>query len=183
MVLQLQCIREVLSYRIENIKEANEEQLSSGVWICLIGVHKSPPHLGVISQGKYYTLRYNGPRIEAVSSVFKKLKRKRVPALFVNIKSTYDAQKLESAFNRYSGLEPGVSSCLVPIKEVIGEHNSLDLSNVNFIFELLPLLKSIKLIGESKGVALENLIKDEGFTLKTYSKSDIANCISELQKD
>lgn len=66
----------------------NSEQLGSGLWLTLVGVHEIPPHIALINEAKYYSI--SARKVDCGSPLerfMNTLDRKRVPALFVRIEN------------------------------------------------------------------------------------------------
>ena len=149
--------------------------------IMIINAHKKPPHLAFYSKDKYYSLSVKGLNIGSnLSKTIDKLKRKKVPVIFITLDIHFTEAEIENSFNKYKSLDSGIS-CLYPIKNLFRKHiNSY--KDINYIFDLIPLLRDINLIKQYSHINANNYISNKTFTLKTYSMEDIMNEISNLKK-
>ncbi len=173
-------------------------ELDKGLWIVLAGVNETPPHIALISDGKYYSVSTKKVDNESPAEIFiQALNRKKIPALFIGIKtgsnviirnetrpngSSGRAILPNLLFEIYKDLQPlGVhnETCLSPIKEVFKQYFSPEFTEVNYVFELLAL-------AEKKGL-LENCISlncvtpnSNVITLPKYSMAQIRNRINQL---
>jgi len=185
----------------------SETELTKGLWLLLVGVHESPPHIALISGGKYYSLSNRkvdcGTPLERFMNV---LERKQVPALFIRLEIGEQPQipkwglnsAIQSPFrgldlniekkinsqlrNIYKNLQPlgnTKQTCLSPIKEFFSEHISTDFASVNYVFELLALAEKKGLIKESVPIFCESTNSNR-VTLPKYTRIQIRNKINEL---
>lgn len=157
------------------------EDIKFGLWLVLVGINETPPHIALISEGKYYSLSTR--KVDCGGSLEKfinTLERKHIPSLFVNIKTT--GQSILLLENIYKDLQPLVNTentCLYPIKQLFMEFYSPDFSGVNYVFELLAVAEKKKLIGECMAVFHKNT-NSNIITLPKYSMSQIRNNIHAL---
>ena len=54
--------------------------------------------------------------------------------------------------------------------------------NVNFVFQLLPLMSKLKLIDKFYHFLLEDHLENGYYRLSTYSKNEIIECIDRLKQ-
>ena len=162
---------------IENITPLLPKNLNRGTFLCLFGTDKIPPHLGLIINGKYYSTSAKGSRIgENAELILRRVNQSAIPTLFIKLDIAEDIQKLITAFENYPKLKEK-QTCLLPIKDYIisiGE----DVTSANFVFELIPILHTRKLISDSFSLYMN----DSSFELTIYSKEDIVNRIVKLQE-
>jgi len=154
----------------------------SGSGIMIINAHNKPPHLAFYSNNKYYSLSVKGISIGSnLSETIDKLKRRKTPVIFIDLDIDFPKTLIENSFNKYKSLDSGVS-CLYPIKNLFNKHlNSI--KDINYIFDLIPLLKDVNLIKQYYHINANKYIRDKSFTLRTYTMEDIINEISKLKND
>ncbi len=157
------------------IHELSLPDLRSGVWIVLIDADKIPPHLMLIEQGVCHSLEYDGYKTYTPSALFKIFTTKKKAVLAAKVQ--YDSLNAASFFSSYENTSG--FTCLYPIKDCI-QSKGLDVSGVNFIFELLPQLDKKNGITLYKGLNL--VLENERFTYQTYTREEIDRRIENLKK-
>jgi hypothetical protein len=162
---------------IENITPLLGKNLNRGTFLCLFGTDKTPPHLGLVVEGKYYSTSAKGSRVgENAELILRRVSQSTIPTLFIKLDIAEDIQKLATAFKNYPKLKEN-QTCLLPIKDYINSIGE-DVTSANFVFELIPILHNRKLIADSFSLYMN----DSSFELKVYSKEDIVNRIVKLQE-
>jgi hypothetical protein len=162
---------------IENITPLLGTNLNRGTFLCLFGTDKTPPHLGLVVDGKYYSTSAKGSRVgENAELILRRVKQSTIPTLFIKLDIVVDTHKLAIAFENYPKLKES-QTCLLPIKDYINSIGE-DVTAANFVFELIPILHNLKLISDSFSLYMH----DSSFKLKVYSKEDIVNRIVKLQE-
>ena len=162
---------------IENITPLLPKHLDRGTFLCLFGTDKTPPHLGLVVDGKYYSTSAKGSRVgENAELILRRVKQSAIPTLFIQLDIVVDKHKLAAAFENYPKLKEN-QTCLIPIKDYINSVGE-DVTAADFVFELIPILHNLKLISDSFSLYMSG----SSFILKVYSKEDILNRIVKLQE-
>ena len=162
---------------IENILPLEESSIHKGLFLCLFGTDKIPPHLGLIADGKYYSSSAKGSRIgEDLEIILRKVKQSEIPTLFIELGLEINQPKLVSAFENYPKLTKN-QTCLLPIKAYLNSIRT-DVSFINFVYELVPLLQEKEMILNTFSLNMNVA----SFRLETYTKQDITNRIVKLQE-
>ena len=167
----------------------SEEQLKNGLWLTLVGINETPPHIAFISNGSYYSL--SARKVDCGSSLSRflnVLERRYIPILFVHIltdkviagnEAISVNLLVEKIYKDLYPLENTENTCLSPIKALFSEYYSDEFSNVNYVFELLALAEKKGLIKECAslfcGDANSNIV-----TLPKYTMAQIKNKIQEI---
>jgi hypothetical protein len=163
--------------KIENIIPLVAKNLNSGTFLCLFGTDKTPPHLGMVVDGKYYSTSAKGSRVgENVELILRRVNQSAIPTLFIKLDIAEDILKLVIAFENYPKLKEN-QTCLLPIKYYINSMGE-DVTSANFVFELIPILLNRKLISNFFSLYM----RDSSFELTVYSKEDVVNRIVKLQE-
>lgn len=173
---------------LENIRVINGENLNSGLYIALIHACKIPPHIALIYNGKYFCVTVNGSTIKRdIYVLMRNILKRDIETLFVqlNLPIAYTAEDLEkkitSIFRSYPSLDADGITCLSPIKDFCFDLFHLDVSNVNFIFELLPKLQMTGAVSGCYHCNMEKrFLSNNKFALKIYSMSDIRQHINSV---
>lgn len=147
----------------------NEVKVNTVLWI--LHANKVPPHIGISTKDKFYSLKSNGKDngIE-ISSLQKILKLKKVPTLCITLNAVITNDALSFEFEKFSNTIPNEVSCLTPIKNV------LEVYSAKSLHELLETLSCNKLIKSTFGLNLPigfNQIQD-------YNEIDINNRLLSL---
>lgn len=162
---------------INELVPLNEEDLENGLFLCLFGIDKIPPHLGLVANGKYYSSSAKGGRIaENVDLIIRRVNQSKIPTLFIKIDTTINENKLTESFSNYPKLRKQ-ETCLLPIKDYFGSID-IDTKTANYVYQLIPLLREVGVVGNSYSL----YYSPESFTLKVYTKEDITNRILKLQE-
>jgi hypothetical protein len=163
--------------------------LHSGLWLALIAVHETPPHIALISDGKYYSLSTrkvdNGTPWERFINT---LERKKVSTLFVYLKSDNVIARNKAIsinlllHNIYKDLQPLKNietTCLSPIKQFFTTYYSTQFSSINYVFELLAIAEQQGLLKECVSLFCDDSNSNR-ITLPKYTMEQIRNKIHEI---
>jgi len=186
------------SFSLDTTSLDSTEKLGSGLWLVLVGINEIPPHIALISEGKYYSLSARkvdcGTSLERLTNT---LERKQIPTLFVNIeeKTTESANAIASSDNYrgeaipvkslqkiYKDLQPlgnSENTCLSPIKDFFAECYSREFTRISYVFELLALCEKKGLLKECLSLYAENTNSNR-ITLPKYTMAQIRNKINTL---
>ena len=162
----------MMSYKIKDCQEIEKGQLLKGVFIWVIHANKIPPHIGISSNGKFFSLKVNGKdNGEASDIILKVLEKKKIHTLFIEVKAL-KLSELALIFNRFKDLKSPEITCLTPIIEFLKED-----SKIETVSELLVNLDKKNQIKSFFGLNLT----DDFVGIPSYSKIDIQNRILKLQ--
>ncbi len=155
---------------IENITPLLPKHLDRGTFLCLFGTDKTPPHLGLVVDGKYYSTSAKGSRVgENAELILRRVKQSTIPTLFIKLDIVEDMHKLEKAFEKYPKLKEN-QTCLLPIKDYINSIGE-DVTSANFVFELIPILHNLKLISDSFSLYMSGFfVRIKGLLQGRYCK-------------
>lgn len=172
------------SFTLNSTPFKSETEFATGLWLTLVGTNEIPPHIALISDGKYYSLSaYKVDCGSPVERVINILERKQIPSLFIQFKTTVvglqNFEPLQWIYKNLQPLESIDNTCLSPIKEFFTENISNDFADVNYVFELLALSENKGLIKECISLFCENTNSNR-ITLPKYTKVQIRNKIHEL---
>lgn len=108
----------------------------NGTYIWVIHADKIPPHLGISSDGEFFSLKVSGVDFALPADrLLKTFDKKWIPLLIIQTDSI-SVKDLLAVYSHYESAKDGGNTCLSPIKELFG------LEQVNTIHELLRELKS-----------------------------------------
>ena len=172
-------------YPINITETLSEEKLQKGVYIFIYRASKIPPHIGVIVNGLLYDITSVGPNIDLpVSEFYKTAVKRKTEVLFVELKKSKFSMlnELIAAMVEQHYKVTLDTSCLVPVKEFIYEAYGLNVSETNFVFELLPVLYEKYLITDVWELNLSKKISDNIFKMTKYTKEDVENCVAALSR-
>ncbi|HIA36250.1 MAG TPA: hypothetical protein EYN89_05810 [Flavobacteriales bacterium] len=158
-----------------------------GIYISILNATHTPPHLLIIFNGFAYSLSVNGFKTDKkLQELIRLIRAREIKALFVELvpptNFIEDYSKLINHLIRTCiPLELGEVTCLFPIKEFCKVAYNLDLSKVEFIFDLLPVLERNLLIKESYSMNMDEDLICDGYSLKTYGIAEINDMIEDIQ--
>lgn len=93
------------------------------IWVW--NADKIPPHLGFSFENNYYSLTFKERELKPVSGVLRKATRSKIPLLFVEIPGSWEETEIRNAFQLFERAEAGKSTCLSPIREVLGLNETI----------------------------------------------------------
>jgi hypothetical protein len=196
-----------MSFLIPITNYISEINLEKGVFIFIHRASKIPPHIGMVINGKLFEISINGPEYNLSGSAMLQTAQKRgVEVVFIELITPNLYTTEENSLRQLTEVGEVINpkekeiellitnlvkhyfkvsnevSCLNPIKDFIQETYQIDVSKANFIFELLPILYSNKVVKTSFEVNLTNKLIDHSFLLKKYTKQDIENSIAAVNR-
>jgi len=148
----------------------------AATYLVLINPEKIP-HLGIVQNGKYFSLTYKKAQIgEDFKPYFNFLKKTGRRLLFIALEGKLN--EIRDIFEQYDKAVVGKTTCLHPIREAVKPG-----SRANYIFELLPELEEDQLITGCYHTNMDDLLgEDESFELSTYDKDAIDQYIQTLNE-
>lgn len=163
-------------------------KLGKGLFVFMYRATRIPPHLGIIFKGKLYDITLQDPNLGVDASEFlTSITKKFTKTIFFEIQQPKKSdeknliQHLNDAIMQFQKISE-TTSCISPLKFFFNEAYQLNTSQVNFIFDLIPLLIENQLIINTYHLNLERNINQNEFLLKTYTKEDIINCLQALNR-
>ncbi|PCI94437.1 MAG: hypothetical protein COB15_14245 [Flavobacteriales bacterium] len=171
-------------YPINITATVNEENLQKGVFIFIYRASRIPPHIGVVVNGLLYDITSIGPNIDLpVADFYKTAVKRKTEVLFVELKDSKvsNLNEIITAMVKNHYKVTTDTSCLVPVKEFISK-TYVNVSETNFIFELLPLLYENDLITDVWELNLAHKIKNNIFEIIKYTKQDVEDCLAALNR-
>ena len=174
------------NYPIHITSKVSEQQLQNGLFIFIFRASKIPPHIGVIDDGKLYDITSVGPNLGlSVDDFYRTINRRKTEVIFVELDKLNKEELssvVEEKVREYWKVSEN-TSCLHPIKDFLTTTYKIDVSEADFIFDLLPILHDNKLITDISQVNIpEKKLVDNTFYLTRYTQKDIENCIAALQR-
>ena len=144
-----------------------------------------PPHIGIVTDGKLYDITSVGPNIDLpVKDFYKTILKRKTEVLFIELEKPVGidlSQKITEKVREHWKVTVD-TSCLSPIKDFINDVYEVDVNDVKFIFELLPILFERNLIKDVSQLNLSNKIINNCLELTKYTEKDIENCIEALSR-
>jgi len=167
-------------------KKFNEDDLLKGLYIAVIHATRIPPHIGLITDGKYHSLTIKGQTLDtSVSALIKNTSQRRIPSLFIKIKphNTFSTIYLKEHFitniQQFQRVDIGVATCLSPIKLFFDEVYNIPMDDINYLFELVPKLYSEELIENSSAL----FVDEKKYQLPVYTLSEINAGIARVRSE
>ncbi|HTA27266.1 MAG TPA: hypothetical protein VK809_05730 [Bacteroidia bacterium] len=172
------------SYSLNTTPLKSMTEFNSGLWLVLIGVNEIPPHIALISDGKYYSQSVRKVDCATLLERFLgAIERKQIPTLLVQFGSAavgvQNIEPLQKIFRNLNPLNTSQETCLSPIKKFFTEQVCDEFGNINYVFELLATAESKGLITECVSLYCETT-NSKSITLPKYTMAQIKNRINEL---
>jgi hypothetical protein len=174
---------------LTNIKPANRDIISEGLFLLIINATIVPPHIALSVNGKLFSLGINGPTVgKNINTLLTYIQKHRIDTLFVKLTlpNFISINRIEEEVSKimvlYDRLEAGKISCLNPIKDFCTNSFNISLNDVRFVFELLPELEKKSIYKETYHLNMERLLYNDCFRLLKYSQHEIDERIFDVQK-
>jgi hypothetical protein len=150
-------------------------------YLVLIAIDKEPPHLGFITNGKYYSVSTNGVKngVDA-EMIIKSLNKKNVPTILLEIYYNFDNTFLVEYYNSLKPLQEN-QSCFIPIRHILSQKD-VEFRHAQYVFELIPILIAKDALTSVYHINAEHLMKYMTFQLKEYTQEDINAAIKNVNQ-
>ncbi|MDT8413551.1 MAG: hypothetical protein RQ875_13885 [Vicingaceae bacterium] len=168
-------------------KKLPDTGINDKFFLFLFRATRIPPHIGLIFKNKVYDITLVGPNLGTDAAAFiTTVKKKYTKTLFLELNNPYfSATEIEDilleAMKKYNNVTEE-NSCLSPIKTAFHLLFDIQMENVNYIFDLIPLLHQNNIIQQTFHLNLDRNLKENTFYLQTYNKTDIQHSIIALNK-
>ena len=94
------------------------------LWV--IHADKTPVHLGISSNGSYFSLKKNGKDEHLSIEILQELlTRKQIPTIVFLLSKTIELSSLSDSFSQYNKTKVGEVSCIQPLLKCIGAPSSI----------------------------------------------------------
>lgn len=134
-------------FKVLNILSAAEHEIDEEK--CLLWVwhaDKIPPHLGISTKGKYFSLKANGKDVSIdIESVRQIIERKKIKTLCFELINEVAIKEVEDSFGQYVKTIPYITTCLHPIQEIVNSPASKQL--VDLLVDLEEKHQIIRVFG------------------------------------
>ena len=174
------------TYKLSIDSTFSENELLNGNYIVVMHATRIPPHIGLIVDKHYHSLTIKGQDINTpIAALVKNIQLRKLPSLFIKIKdekSVANVSQRESFISnikQFPRVDIGVATCLSPIKLFFKEVYNVDVNEINFLFELLPLLYSKGLIENTSSL----FVDEANYELPIYSSNEINAGITQVREE
>jgi hypothetical protein len=179
-------LQEAITYKLNIDRQFNESELLKGIYITLIHATRIPPHIGMIMDKKYHSLSIKGRDINTpVPALIKNSSIRKISTLFIKIKShptfseTYLREHFITNVEQFERVDIGVATCLSPIKLFFEEVYNLQLREISYLYELLPLLDAEGLIDSVSSLNVDQ----NSYNLPIYTNKEINEGIASVRNE
>ncbi len=176
------------AFIFRDVKAASAEILPEGIFIMLINACDRPPHLALLTGSKIYALSAKGRQVMfPLEKQLRLIKSRKIKSLFIKLSNNIyisDNQLFKKAENSvllYEKAAPGIATCLSPVKLFCASVFGVDVSGVNFIFDLLPLLQKDNLVSGYYHFWMEDVLIGGNFHFQKYTMQDIYESIRRME--
>jgi hypothetical protein len=173
------------TYKLKINKQFIESELLKGIHIAILHATKIPPHIGMIMDKKYHSLSIKGQDINTdVAVLIKNSSIRKIPTVFIKIKdhptfsNIYLREHFITNIQQFNRVDIGVATCLSPIKLFFEDVYNLSMTDINYLFELIPLLESDGLIESVSALNLDQ----NSYEFPVYTNKEINDGISSVRK-
>ncbi len=143
-----------------------------GFKLILLYPNKVPPHIFVVSEGKFFDLKYNKSSIGDFQEIEQGLIAKGIPILYIHTDYKIDTLGFEDHFKNYKSLTKNLT-CLSPIKDY------LDWNEVRTVFDFIRRLELNKNNIDYTVYNIET--GNKSYEIKEYTEKEIKSYIQRLK--
>ena len=162
---------ETFDYKFTKVNHLSSVSDEEDLLIWVFHVDKTPPHIGISTQGIFFSLKSNGQDKIPVSKVSYMVKNKRIKLIKLKLNIRLSVALVEHVFNSFTSATSARCSCLSPIKKVLDVPNEIPK-----LSDLLIYLDGAKKIS---GWSAQNVSVEEA-GIKSYALSDIEKRLNFL---
>jgi len=146
--------------------------------------------MGVMIGGLYSSLSVKGKDLDVPAEVLiKNISLRKIVSLFVeiNVNQEYTLQALNSCFKTQINLFPrvdiGIATCLTPILLFFAACYQVRTLDINYLYQLLPLLEKEGWIVNTHALFADALILEGRFELPLYTTEEIYKGIEQVRTE
>jgi hypothetical protein len=180
----------VKTYTLEHIQTGRAKDLNEDVFILLLHAGRVPPHIGMVAAGLYHSLSVKGQDLDVpLETLLKSISLRKIPTLFIKLNAhpEFDVQTLSDRFKtevmRYKRVDVGVATCLSPLKSFFSANWQVNTSELNYLYELLPVLEEQSILGTVLSLNMDSMTESGCFTLPYYTMNEINNGIEAVRSE
>ncbi len=171
---------------IKNIQDIENISFKERLALSIIKIENIPPHLTLICDDEEFHLTLDGAvHTVGLAKRERVISLRKMQCLFFEIELNNDVASIKNTLleiiNGYKGVNGWEVSCLEPIKDFFERQYQIEMSDVSFVFELIPKLEAKGLVKNTYHKNLEDKITDGVFKFKTYTKQDVIDYINTIK--
>ena len=146
--------------------------LENGVFIICLHVDKGPPHVGLMVDGRYFSLKVLTSDFDVMfSSVETVVLRKCIPTIIVEIQPSISLDQVKSVFSTYGSTILPNDSCMTPLLGMLRMPQTYLLDDVLMALEQSGQIKHVY------GMFLPTTFDG----IPSYTNEDVQNRINSLR--
>ena len=155
------------SFAINNIQPFVDFEANSN-YLLLLAIDKTPPHLALVSSGKYFSVSSRGVKLGVDAGlILNSLTRKKVSSILIELSIDLSWTTINMEFSKFECLKNG-QSCLLPILGSLATYDN-SIRDAKFVFELIPILQQKRWMRNIYSIAYN----EPSFTMKKYGQNEI----------
>jgi hypothetical protein len=165
---------------LNNIQPAYYGMFENGFYLMLFKPDRIPPHIAIIANNRFYDLNVNGKNI---GTLLDKTRLFAPTTSFLAIKLNVNESNefISAFFAKYSRVNHKIS-CFAPVKDFFKIILNDDLTTVQFVYQLIPLLYKFNKVEQVFAYNVKNIVPDNPvFRLKEYTQNEIIQQIQKLK--
>jgi hypothetical protein len=150
------------------------KSLQQGFFLCIWHANKIPPHIGVVIDGAYFSLKVKGKDVNIpVNEIVKLIEKKGICSVFVKIEQPIEKSDVAHVFSKFQIAQETKATCLTPITEILQVQNS-----VHKLSDLLNYFNAKNQISQVFGLHLDTHFNG----ILSYGKEEIEARLKQLSK-
>lgn len=167
-------------------EELNLVKLNKGIWLTVLHINRIPPHIGILFDGKYFSLTIKGKELDLDLNVLvKTIQQKKIASTFIKVKEhpVFSTDHICSIFkeqlNQYEQVKQHDATCLSPIKQCFNEFYAMNSEEEELFFEFMQKLFDNKFILSYMSLNYQN---ENGLELPSYTQEILNEKIKNERK-
>lgn len=106
-------------FSLDNFQVIDSQKVEKGIFLWISHADKIPPHIGISSNGNYFSLKVKGKDDTSCETILRTIHLKKVPCLILQLDDTsFDSKRFLTVKNEYTTINQEVKTCLIPILDL-----------------------------------------------------------------
>lgn len=168
--------------------EFSDQTLSKGLFICLLHVHRVPPHIGIVVNGNYHSLSIKGIETNvSVAALLKTIQQQKIQAVFLEFDQhpVFSTDHLNAIFletiKKYPKIVSSEVTCLTPIRDFLNEFYALNSPANDMIYDVLKRLTSNNFI--LRAYSLNLSLENNKLEIPVYTQEELGKKINDIRNE
>lgn len=158
----------------------------TGTWLVVLHASHIPPHIGLMINGNYNSLTIKERELNVKwDALLKTVLQKKIETLFVKIckhpvfSEEFMLLNFQEILQQFNSVKQNEATCLTPVKLFFEEFYAIKNDSKQLFFDFLETLRENDYLSDMIGMNIKSVYDNNVFKLKTYTKEQLENRITE----